>query len=331
MNNNKKLIAVIFCSFALSLFSTTPAKADAACVGWAIGESFVPGLGYLPNGNYGVGLSWMAIRYASLINSISLSEKADEFGEPLNEIREYERGDKDVIEEDLYKYRTRANTFGLTYVIGGFISLWDLIKHDCETEYKSLTMPFAPFAINRWYNNAMVLGPIGLQLAILSQSGGSEEDRDQIQIKNLYGISADEAFLSDLYSAYLAGVWEEMIYRDLIQAGLYRWLNNSLNWQKNTSWHTAVFSAAAIFGLGHQGIGNQAGALAATLIGIYLGYVYQPSPDVFRLHAAIATHSWWNSILTTTIDRNTTYFKKEAVDNRDLLRQVPIIAVNFQF
>jgi hypothetical protein len=76
-----------------------------------------------------------------------------------------------------------------------------------------------------------------------------------------------------------AGVGEEMLFRGVVQGGLSRWLG--------TAWGLAL--ASALFGLAH--VVNWAYAIAAALIGAYLGTVWLLTGNLL---APILTHALYD-------------------------------------
>jgi membrane protease YdiL (CAAX protease family) len=71
-------------------------------------------------------------------------------------------------------------------------------------------------------------------------------------------------------------------------------LNNGLSDSLGPGW--GLVTSSAIFGLAHEGVGNQATIAQAMLFGLYLGWLQQRND--YDIGEGVAIHFWWNFLVS---------------------------------
>lgn len=322
---NKLVSSILLMFFFLFGFSGV-SQASWGCTFTAIGEYFLPGLGYAITGQYGKmalfgGGRWIAYNhYFDAIESENYQDDPNEIYRN-SEVEDAEGNKKTKTEIFMNKETWNANLYATYYSDVGLISMWDMYENNCQKNSDVYGVMMSPWRIDHFYNKWYFWVPIGLlayNYATFNES--------QIIEYNLYnGLTQDDLRRDSFPLYYTVGVAEETFFRGVIQNYFYHSMINEFGWSPETSRHAAVWSAAAVFGMAHNGAGFSANSSAAFLMGAYFGYVYQPSVDEFDLTTAIALHAWWDIMVAYTIINHASYFESEEPI------QVPIASVAFGF
>ena len=123
----------------------------------------------------------------------------------------------------------------------------------------------------------------------------------------------------------MVGVGEEIFFRGGLQTTFFEMYKGTFGMGEGGARHAAVWTAAATFGLAHNGQGFTASPPAATAMGAYLGYVYMPGGSVRDLHTAIAIHAWWDIIIAYAYLNHAKFLETE----EDV--RIPLANIAFQF
>ncbi|MBI3992796.1 MAG: CPBP family intramembrane metalloprotease, partial [Candidatus Lambdaproteobacteria bacterium] len=121
-------------------------------------------------------------------------------------------------------------------------------------------------------------------------------------------ITRDELAAGIVLQYEMVAIGEEAFFRGV--------LNNSLSHAFGETWGLATSSV--VFGLSHEGQGNQATPLSATVFGLYAGYLHQR--NAYELGESVALHYWWNVLSALNLLRA-----------REARRPVPILALRLRF
>ena len=112
---------------------------------------------------------------------------------------------------------------------------------------------------------------------------GLDDARRQIDLCIDSGIN-----LIDTANVYSAGVSEEILFRGVIQPGLTRWMPAG----------TALLITSVLFGLVH--FASRSYALFATIMGCYLGMLFQLTGNLF---APMVTHATYDFVALIWVSR----------------------------
>ena len=252
------------------------------------------------------------------------NENYQEDFEDTYEVVDKEESESGKYETNLYLNRSTYDysLYGTYYSNLLFLNYYDFYAHSCEKNtdtYYRISDPinFQHFW-DKWY--------FWIPLALLMSSNVKNEDE---AINYYLGDGLTEQYVRETSFSkyYLVGIGEETFFRGVFQS-FFQELYTGWGASNNGGWHLGVASAAAVFGMAHQGQGFQASAGAAFLIGLYFGYVYQPSWDQYDIVTASALHSWWDIIVTYKIF-NSSNFEESETPIRN--KKFTLLSVNTSF
>lgn len=256
------------------------------CLGAWLGETLVPGAGYLYLGHYDKAAAfgiprWWASSHANYYRN------HEDYQDDPEEI--YKEGEGDE-EGDLHVYLNKetflAEQYGSISSNLWMISSYDLYETECGENPDTYQELLSPLRFDRFGAEWTFWTPTSLALI------GGQGSESHLHVEK--GLHAD-AMLRDLtLRYYLVGLGEEMVFRGVIQRGFFEVFSRSIS--KPMARWSSIALASAMFGLAHTGTGNQASAIQAALAGVYLGWIYHPADGEFDLEQAVAVHSWWDMI-----------------------------------
>ena len=294
------LLAILSSLFHTKIYASEYGKVE--CFSAAVVEAFVPGVGYLYTRQWDKVAVFGSTRWAAKIK--------------MDELREQDDFQKEVLDLQGLKYKEKSdgkNPGRTHYFLNqssmrydayrnfeykmGWGTGWDIYAHDCQNDPEVYGVIASPFDIGHWYDNWMVW--LGLAAVIYSASVGDE----YLHLGN--GATREEYLQGKALSSLVAnGFGEETIFRGGLQKSVSDWSGNR---------HIGIWSTNIVFGLAHPQY-DLSGQLSVTLIGAYLGYIYQPNDTEHDLKSAVALHDWWNFITAYYLARRYEE-RKEAFDS----------------
>ncbi len=314
---------VLIISFAFSLLM--PVSIYASCFWSGVGEVLVPGLGYAINSQWDKASIVGGLRLAAgseyLSNRYDSNDYYQENIDDVYVVTDKEDSESGKKEHDYYWNieSWKARFYRSQYIYLGMMSVWDLYQ-DCEPNNELYSMSLAPLNLPHFYKKWYFWAPLALTYTLHQSYAENNVFRYHLGRGLTESEFRKDAFLND----YSVGLWEEMFFRGVLQDYFFKVMKNDWNWSSDSSRHFAIWSAAIIFGLAHTSPYNATPGLA-TLIGAYLGYVYQPSIDEFDLTTAIAIHAWWDIIATFAILNSASF------EETDEPIEIPVFSVSFRF
>lgn len=260
--------------------------ADAADPEWAaVGSTLLPGVGQMANGDYGAGAFQLALSFALARQYIILTDRP-EYLEPRERVdsrNHFIETNKTILEADLYGSALTNLTFYSAYAAyrdartagnnQGYTtpapreSLGDLAIAPYRWEYLRRPTTFIPIAAALYF----ALTP---------------PDDERYLYKPDRTVTRDTLRQGAFVQSMMVGVGEEAFFRGF--------LNNGLSDSLGPGW--GLVTSSAIFGLAHEGVGNQATIGAATLFGLYLGWLQQRNG--YDIGEGVAVHFWWNFLVS---------------------------------
>src|SRR5262245_17463235 len=238
-------------------------------------SAIVPGLGQAIEGDYGTAAEHFGIFAASLSTGLYYERKPDF----LNDDVRYDDGNREFINQTTLRrdFALRLATDTALYSSFGAYrdararddrpyrtpapkeSLSDLALAPFSWEFLSRPTTFIPLALQAW---AAAVGKYGIYRA---------DD-----------VSAGQLHAYNLTTNEFTAVGEEGFFRGF--------LNNELSNRWGDGWGLA--GSSVLFGVAHNGQGQTANILQATVAGAYLGWVQQRNG--FQIGEGVAIHYWIN-------------------------------------
>ncbi|OGH01461.1 MAG: hypothetical protein A2426_08755 [Candidatus Lambdaproteobacteria bacterium RIFOXYC1_FULL_56_13] len=283
----------------------------------------MPGTGYVGSGQYGKALVIGGSRWALTKQIADLRHSGDLI--PMNErfeiipAEESTSGKIELIRR--WNRQTWDEYMAFTWQLNlGFFSFWDLNAHDCKPNPETWQAALAPLRIDQFGGNWMFWLGIGATYAFL-QSGAVQR---QVVIRDEYygGFTPEKQRRQTPLMFYPVGIGEEAMFRGSLQKSIFESLSNS-GWGSESARHTAIWSAAALFGALHYSSAPTANPAGAFLLGAYQGYVYQPSIGKTDLVSAMALHTWFDILYNLTL--------LQISEDQEEARKLPLLSVGFSF
>ena len=280
-------IVIFFCC----LPSPASARSISSCWGYGIAEFFVPGAGYGLLRDWEKAGIFGGLRWLSLLNANDNINRRD-FEENPEKIYVEKENDGEL-QQDIFL--TRETFYGnlalslynnLTSVV-----IYDLYDQSCEKNPKTFHEMASPFQLGDYGSKTTFIAPIGGLIGALAFAQGTN-----LTYHVEAGLTRNEMLAWSFIENQLVGIGEEMLFRGVIQRSFYNLYSHF--YPKRAARWSSIVSTSVIFGAAHSGIGGVATPTFAFITGMYLGWVYHPSEDVFDLQQAIAIHSWWNTIIS---------------------------------
>jgi membrane protease YdiL (CAAX protease family) len=123
---------------------------------------------------------------------------------------------------------------------------------------------------------------------MLSSAWGPVRELVALVVERLGALLADQSVVGLAALAMVAGVSEEILFRGVIQPGLTRWMPAG----------TALLITSVLFGLVH--FASRSYALFATIMGCYLGMLFQLTGNLF---APMVTHATYDFVALIWVSR----------------------------
>jgi len=270
---------------------------DWRCGGISIAESFVPGLGYLINEDFDKAIVFGSLKWGALINYTQATQN-ENYQEDYNDTIEHKSSDESESgKEELNFYYNKstydASLYGTIYQNLMSLTIYDHYAHACQKNTDTYWRLSDPLNIPHYWDKWYFWLVFGMAMIPLD---------DDVNYNYYLGDGLTEEYMRSnaLPQYYIVGIGEETFFRGVLQS-FFQELYKGWSYSEKASWHLGVFTASAVFGMAHAGIGIQATALQAFVMGLYFGYVYQPNPNTYDIITASAIHSWWDIIITYKI------------------------------
>jgi hypothetical protein len=264
----------------------TASAVHAADPEWAaVGSTLLPGVGQMANGDYGTGAFQLTLSFALARQYIILTEQPEYLDrrDRVDSRNYFIEINKTSFEADLYGSALTNLTFYSAYAAyrdarnarnnEGYTtpapreSLGDLAIAPYRWEYLRRPTTFIPIAAALYF----ALTP-------------PDDDRYVYQPDRT--VTRDTLRKGALVQSEMVGVGEEAFFRGF--------LNNGLSDSLGPGW--GLVTSSAIFGLAHEGVGNQATIAQAMLFGLYLGWLQQRND--YDIGEGVAIHFWWNFLVS---------------------------------
>jgi hypothetical protein len=253
----------------------------------AIASVLIPGLGQAINGDYGEAAAHFSVFAASLSAGLYYQRKPDFL---TDDLRYDDANNREFINQTTLRSDFALRLATDTALYSSFAAYRDARARD-DRSYRtpapkeSLTdLAIAPFSWE-FLSRPTTFIPLALQALAASRKGG-------------YGIfRAPDVSKGDLH-AYnfttneFTAVGEEGFFRGFV--------NNDLSARWGNGWGLA--GSSLLFGLAHNGQGNTANTVQATIAGAYLGWVHQRNG--FEIGEGVALHYWINVLAGLSAIRN---------------------------
>jgi len=308
----------------LLLFLLYPGSLFAGCLGAAWSELLIPGSGYAYSGQWGKALVFGGSRWAWTKEFVRTKESSDII--PLKDRFEVvPKGESDSGKTELIRTMNQSTQDQYTtfqwQLNTGFLSFWDLQRHDCQPNSEVWGASVAPFRVDQfgdkwafWLGIAAVAG--FLNSGVLGQN---------LAVRDTYlNGYTEKKHKQDIFLAmYPVGIGEEAIFRDSLQDSLYDAYLGA-GWSPESARHLSIWSGTTIFALSHAGSSPTANIPGAFLLGAYNGYLYHPAVGEHDLITAMAFHTWFDTLYYLALARMATQEERETL-------QQPILKVGFQF
>ena len=251
----------------------------------AVASFLIPGLGQAVNGDYVAGGTQFGAAVILATNYVRLSEddRFIKFEDRTDDQNKIILTNRTTFEADLY-----AAAFTNLSLYSSFGAYRDA-RQTLNNEGYNTSAPketlgelaLAPFNPEYLFRPTTL---IALVFPLLFALTDPDDDRFLFQPDNT--ISRDELRIGYAGLHEMVAVGEESFFRGV--------LNNGFSSSLGEGWGLAASSAA--FGLAHSGSPGQASEVAATLFGVYTGYLQQIND--YRIGQGVAIHFWWNFLVT---------------------------------
>ena len=273
----------------------------------AAGSLLLPGLGQAVNGDYAAGAAHLGLALAFSHQFTVLSGRHDylDVDARIDTRERLIHVNRTTYAAELYA--TALTDLGLYSAYGAYrdarASNKRLLYSTPAPTESAQVLALAPFQWEHLSRPTFYIPLLALALASFAPRSAKA-----------YAYAPDESLTRDDLAAGMSvqyemvAVGEESFFRGV--------LNNSLSHAFGENWGLATSSV--VFGLAHEGLGNQATPLGATLFGLYAGYLHQRNN--YQLGESVALHYWWNVLSAMNLLRA-----------RAARRPVPIFALRLKF
>jgi len=240
-------------------------------------SAIIPGLGQAALGDYGTAAAHFGIFAVSLSAGLYYQNKPDFLGDDQRYSSNSEFINQTTLRSDLAlriatdtalyssfgAYRDARARGDLSYrTPAPKESLSDLALAPFSLEYLARPTTFIPLALQAW----------------------SAARKDGYAVFRASDVSSGQLHAHNVVTSGTTAVGEEGFFRGFI--------NNELSNRWGDGWGLA--GSSALFGLAHNGQGDTANILQATVAGAYLGWVHQR--DGFQIGEVVALHFWFDLI-----------------------------------
>ncbi len=256
------------------------------CFTVALAEGYVPGAGYLYTRQWDKVAVFGSVRWLARLKKSELQAK-DDFQKNVEnkyiEYLEHQETDDDENPGRTHYFFNRSTMDFHAYdnfdAKMGWGTGWDIYAHDCQNSPEVYGVIASPFDVKHWYSNWMVW--TGLAVAVYVGMNNDE----YLHLGS--GATLQDYLQGQTFSSVANGFGEEALLRGRIQKGMSDFFGNR---------HIGIWASNFLFMLLDHQYGMQ-NRLGNALVGVYFGYVYQPSDQEHDLKSAVALHSWWSFIL----------------------------------
>jgi hypothetical protein len=253
----------------------------------AIASAIIPGVGQAINGDYGEAGAHFGIFALSLSAGLYYQRKPDFLSD---EVRYDSANDREFINQTTLRRDFALRLATDTALYSSFAAYRDARARD-DRSYRtpapkeSLTdLAIAPFSWE-FLSRPTTFIPLALQALAASRKGGYGIFRAPDVSKgdlHFYNVTANE----------FTAVGEEGFFRGFA--------NNDLSARWGNGWGLA--GSSLLFGIAHNGQGDTANVVEATIAGAYLGWVQQRNG--FEIGEGVALHYWINVLAGIAAIRN---------------------------
>ena len=303
------------------------------CFGIGAADAIAPGVARAINGDYVKLASLDALNWASRIAGWTNADQVR---------------NNPIVEEDVYRPQEDGSThvhldrsvsnqglYSSASLLLTVYNLWDLYNSNCEANSKSARIFLAPFRFKHFYKNPYFYIPVGISALTTALAILGRRNSDSSVPRNTYFLYGDlqpaELYLQEFAgTGYATGIWEELLFRGILQKNLYILFEKELRLTPRWSRYLGIGISATLFGLAHTGAGFSARPLQAALFGVLFGFAYQPQAGSFDMVTPIAIHAWRNTLATLAI-LGTAHFERGSHLQKRAMPSVrlPLIQLSF--
>ena len=320
------------------LVSPVQPKTRKSCLGIGVADFFLPGVGYLANGEYGKLATISALRWFSIIQA--LYPNGLRYLEPQNP-RFFEGISGEKVRDSVDIFGVGHENLGFRYLYDSltYFSIWDFVESKCAKDPTSPKVFLAPFRFKHFYKKAVFIAPMAYLLGKFAlhliepqkHSASSMAYRD-----NYYEpLSESQYYRHHVFRSYSTSIGEELLFRGIVQKQLYQIAMESFRLPERWARYLAIFSSASLYALAHRYENPyenqvqrnynpiQASFSEAFLAGLVLGWSFQSKPKAFDIITPIALHYWWNTLIGLLL--------YQKLGNADGPISVPIMSIQYSF
>ena len=267
-------LAAAACTLTIG-FTLASAQPSPTLVGAA--SAIIPGLGQAVNGDYGTAAAHFGIFAASLSAGLYYQNKPDFLSDDQRYSSNSEVINQTTLRSD---FALRVATDTILYSSFGAYRdarARDDLSYRTPAPKESLSdLALAPFSL-QFLARPTTFIPLALQ-------AWSAARKDGYAVFRASDVSSGQLHAHNVVTSGTTAVGEEGFFRGFI--------NNELSNRWGDGWGLA--GSSALFGLAHNGQGDTANILQATVAGAYLGWVHQR--DGFQIGEVVALHFWFDLI-----------------------------------
>ncbi|MBF0238475.1 MAG: CPBP family intramembrane metalloprotease [SAR324 cluster bacterium] len=306
----------------------TLARNTTGCFLAGLGEVIFPGIGYMFLGDWDKMLIMGGLRWGAINKVITYSDSPD-YQDNADQIYLTSTAEDGTEYTDIFLSRETFYTdvYSSIYNNLTFASVYDLYDKGCEENNETYGLMFSSLQFWHYVAEWTFWLPIAANVASTSPGTNVTYHIDEDLTKN---EMRDWSFVQ----YQLVGVGEEMLFRGVIQRGLFNGFSSFLS--KGVARWSSILLGSAIFGAAHSGEGFTANTQTAFLYGVYLGWVYHPAEGDFDLKQAIAIHSWWDTLITYRLLNDAEFVERNNGETAQTYqttsaRVIPLFAVSMKF
>jgi hypothetical protein len=242
-----------------------------------LASAIIPGVGQAANGDYGTAAAHFGIFAVSLSAGLYYQNKPDF----LKDDQRYS-SNSEVINQTTLRSDLALRVATDTALYSSFAAYRDArargdFSYRTPAPKESLSdLALAPFSLE-YLARPTTFIPLALQAWAASR-------KDSYAVFRASDVSSGELHAHNVVTSGTTAVGEEGFFRGFV--------NNELSSRWGDGWGLA--GSSALFGLAHNGQGDTANILQATVAGAYLGWVHQR--DGFQIGEVVALHFWFDLI-----------------------------------
>ena len=253
----------------------------------ALASAIIPGLGQAINGDYGEATAHFGVYALSLSAGLYYQRKPDFLSDDM---RYDDANNREFINQTTLRRDFALRLATDTALYSSFAAYRDARARDGRSyrtpaPKESLSdLALAPFSWE-FLSRPTTFLPLALQALAASRKGGYGIYRAQDVSKgdlHAYNVTANE----------FTAVGEEGFFRGFV--------NNDLSARWGNGW--GLTGSSLLFGIAHNGQGDTANVVQATIAGAYLGWVHQRNG--FEIGEGVALHYWINVLAGIAAIRN---------------------------